>query len=102
MHSEIELNIVQTIASDHVYFHWCTMLDLAATGEMDYVIERHGTPTAALIGSEAYQAVQVLLDELRALRRSEHAILEWLEDPSIGTTYAALRAEMLAEGVLEP
>jgi prevent-host-death family protein len=92
---------VQTFTSDHARSNWRDLLDLAATGETDVVIERHGKPTAALIGFEAYQAMQVLLDELRALQRAERAMQEWLEDPSIGTSYAALRAEMLADGVLE-
>jgi prevent-host-death family protein len=92
---------VQTFTSDHARSNWRDLLDLAATGETDVVIERHGKPTAALIGFEAYQAMQVLLDELRALQRAERAMQEWLEDPSIGISYAALRAEMLADGVFE-
>jgi prevent-host-death family protein len=92
---------VQTYTSDQARAHWRDLLDLANSGDVDVVIERHGKPTATLIGFEAYQTIQALLEEVRALQRADRAMEEWLADPSIGRSYAALRKEWVDEGILD-
>lgn len=92
---------IQIYTSDQARAHWRDLLDLASSGNTDVVIERHGKPTATLIGFEAYQTIQALLEEARALQRAERAMDEWLVDPSIGRSYAALRKEWVEDGTLD-
>jgi prevent-host-death family protein len=54
------------MSSEQARTEWRNLLDLASQGDTDIVIERHGKATAAVIGYEAYRAIQSTLAEIRA------------------------------------
>lgn len=56
---------VRIMNSEQARTQWRTLLDLASLEETDVVIERHGKPTAAVIGYETYQALQSVLEAMR-------------------------------------
>jgi PHD/YefM family antitoxin component YafN of YafNO toxin-antitoxin module len=56
---------VHKMSSEQARMEWRTLLDLASQDDVDIVIERHGKATAAVIGYEAYLAIQSTLAEIR-------------------------------------
>ena len=92
---------VQKLDSNRARTQWRDVLDTAATGASDIVIERYGKPVAVVIAYRDFLALQDELDELRAARRAEAVYEEWKSDPSSARPYADFRAEMVAEGKLD-
>jgi prevent-host-death family protein len=56
---------IRIMNSEQARTNWRTLLDLASQEDTDVVIERHGKPTAAVIGYETYQALQSVLEAMR-------------------------------------
>lgn len=90
----------QILNSEDARTRWRDILDAAGTGQ-DVVIARYGKPTAAVIPIADYEALREELEELRAARRAQEALEGWREEPGRGRPYAAVREELLAEGLLE-
>lgn len=86
--------------SDDARTRWRDILDAANRGE-DVVIARYGKPTAVVIPIADYEALQEELEDLRAARRAQAALEAWRKDPGQGRPYAEVRAELLAEGLLD-
>lgn len=91
---------VRTVDSNRARIHWRDVLDTARAG-LDSVIEHYGRPTAAVIPYSDYEALQEELDDLRASRRAAVAYEAWQRDPSLGRPYNEVRAELVAEGLLD-
>ena len=91
---------LQVVDSNRARIHWRNVLDTARAGT-DSVIEHYGTRTAAVIPWVDYEALQDELDDLRAARRAAVAVAAWERDPSLGRPYAEIRAELVAEGLLD-
>lgn len=92
---------VRTYDSNRARAQWRDILDAAAVGETDIVVNRHGRPVVAVIAYADYIAMRDELDDLRAGRWAEAIYQEWKQDPSIARPYAEFRAELVAEGVLD-
>lgn len=91
---------VMTLDSRNARTKWRDIMDTAQTGG-ETVIERYGRPTAAVIPYSDYEALQEELDDLRASRRAAVAYEAWQRDPSLGRPYNEVRAELVAEGLLD-
>lgn len=89
----------QILNSDDARTRWRDILDAANRGE-DVVIARYGKPTAVVIPIADYEALQEELEDLRAARRAQAALEAWRRDPGRGRPYAEVRAELVAEGLL--
>ncbi len=90
----------QVLNSEEARTRWRDILDAAATGQ-DVVIARYGKPMAAVIPIADYEALREELEELRSARRAQAALEAWREDAGRGRPYAAVREELIAEGLLE-
>ena len=91
---------VQIMNSDEARSRWRDILD-AARGGSDTVIARYGKPAVAVIPIEDYEALRELLEELRVARQAQAALEAWRADPSRGIPYDQVRAELVAEGLLD-
>lgn len=92
---------VQKLDSNRARTQWRDVLDTAASGTSDIVIERYGKPVVVVIAYRDFVALQDELDELRAARRADAVYEEWKSDHSSARPYADFRAEMVAEGNLD-
>jgi prevent-host-death family protein len=89
---------VRIYESNRARANWRDVLDDAAAGSTDVIVERYGKPVVAVIAYDDYLALQDELDDLRAARRAAAIYEEWKRDPSSARPYAELRAELVAEG----
>jgi len=80
---------------------WRDVLDAVSQGKTDVVIERYGKPVAAVIAYEDYEALMEELEDLRDGRLAVAAYEEWKLDPSTARPYEEIRAELIAEGLLD-
>ena len=92
---------VTTLESNEARLKWREILDITAKGGQDIVITRYGKPVAAVIDFEDFVALQEELDDMRAARRAHVALEEWRRDPSTARPYAEVRAELIADGLLD-
>jgi len=79
---------------------WREVLDAAQAGN-DTVIERGGKRVAVVIPHDDYLA---LLEELVDIRDARLALPEleaWRSDPATGRPYVEIRAELVADGLLD-
>lgn len=94
-----------TLDSQAVRENWAGLLQQVATGVENVVITSNGQPVAALIDYAVYQALQEELEDLQAdlaaAPRIQAAITEWERDPTTARPWAEIRAEWVAEGVLD-
>jgi len=90
----------EVLSSEDARIRWRDVLDAAGAG-LDVVIERYGKPMAAVIPIADYEALVEELEALRAGRRAQEALQAWREDPSRGRPYAAVRSDLIAEGLLD-
>lgn len=67
----------------------------------DIILRRNGKSIAAVIPYEDYLAVQDALDEARDLRQARAILKEWRQDPSTSKPWEQLKAELIAEGLLD-
>ena len=91
---------VSVLDSNQARAQWREVLDAALAG-VETIVERYGKPTAAVIPYADYEALLDELDDLRAGRRAEEAYEAWKRDPSSGQPYSEVRAELIAEGLLD-
>lgn len=56
---------LQHMQSEEARTQWRTILDLVSQEETDIVVERHGKPTAVVMGYASYEAIQAMLTERR-------------------------------------
>ena len=92
----------QTILSSReARTRWRDVLDAVNQGKTDVVIERYGKPVAAVIAYEDYEALMEELEDLRDGRLAVAAYEEWKRDPSTARPYEEIRAELIAEGLLD-
>jgi prevent-host-death family protein len=91
----------QTLNTNEARTRWRDIIDAAHAGQSDIVIERYGKPMVVIIPYEDYLALEEELEELRAARRAEAAYREWKKDPTRGRSYAEIRAELVAEKLLD-
>ncbi|MFZ2358531.1 MAG: type II toxin-antitoxin system prevent-host-death family antitoxin [Anaerolineae bacterium] len=89
----------QVLNSDDARTRWRDILDAANSGQ-DVLIARYGKPTAAVIPIADYEALTEELEDLRAARRAQAALDALRQDASRGRPYAAIREELVAEGLL--
>ena len=80
---------------------WSVLLAPVTTGEGGVVITQHGQPVAAVIDYADWLALEEALDDLYTARRADAAFAEYLRDPSSARSYLELRAELVAEGLLD-
>ncbi len=92
---------VSTLDSNDARAQWRSLLDQAGAGEADIVITRYGKPVATLIDYDDWIALQEELDDLRSARRANAIYREYLHDPSTARPWADIRAELVAEGLLD-
>lgn len=92
---------VATIDSNAARAQWRSLLDIAGEGKADIVITRYGQPVATVIDYEDWVALQDELDDLRSARRANEVYQEYLRDPSTARPWADIRAELVAEGLLD-
>ena len=90
-----------TVGSREARQKWRDLLDDAALGGKDTVIERNGKPIAALIPYEDYLAVLEALEDLRATRRVAEIQRTLRENPGSGRSYDEIRAELAQRGLLD-
>lgn len=90
----------QVLNSDDARTRWRDVLDAAGSGQ-DVVIARYGKAMAAVIPIADYEALQEVLEDLRAARRAHAALEAWRADSSRGRRYADVRQELVAEGLLD-
>ena len=62
----------QTLNSEQARIQWRNLLDLASRGDTDIIIERHGQPTAAVLGYRQYRLLLNELEHLRTRASAEH------------------------------
>lgn len=67
----------------------------------EYIITLRGEPVSVLIDYEDWLALQDELDDLRSARRADAVLDEYLRDPSTALPYSEIRAELVAEGLLD-
>ena len=79
---------------------WRELLDTAA-GTADVVITRRGEPLVAVIDYQDFMAMHDELDDLRAARRADAAVDEYLDDPKSARPWQEVRAELVAAGKLD-
>ncbi|MGB0389031.1 MAG: type II toxin-antitoxin system prevent-host-death family antitoxin [Ardenticatenaceae bacterium] len=92
---------LKTLDSNIARKTWRNLLDSATTGETDIVVTRYGKPLIAVISYQDYTALQEQLEELRAERRALAAYEEWQRDPSTGESWEDVKAEFMAEGLID-
>jgi len=90
----------QILNSDEARSRWRDILDAAGAGA-DVVIARYGKPMAAVIPIADYEALIEELADLRAGRRAQAALEAWRAQPGRGRPYTEVRAELVAEGLLD-
>ncbi len=76
------------------------LLDAAIKGQ-DSIIERYDKGVAVLIPFEDYEAIQEELEDVRAARRAAETYEGWKRDASVARSYAEIRKELVADGLLE-
>jgi prevent-host-death family protein len=67
----------------------------------EYIITLRGEPVSVLIDYADWLALQDELDDLRAARQADAVLDEYLRDPSTARPYSEIRAELVAEGLLD-
>lgn len=90
---------VATWDSNDARIKWREVIDTALRG--DVVITRYGKPVVAVIDYDDFLALQEELDDLRAARRADEAFEEVLHNPAAAEPWAAVRAELQAQGRLD-
>lgn len=86
--------------SNEARSRWREVLD-AGSRKVDVVITRYGKPVSVVIDYEDYEALRETLDDLRAGRRAQAELEEWLADPATARPYATFHAELVEEGMLD-
>jgi hypothetical protein len=78
-----------------------TTSEAAPASAARFIVNDKGEPLYALIDYELYLVLQETIDEWYAGQRAAAAYQEWLEDPSTARPWEEVKAEMIAEGLLD-
>jgi prevent-host-death family protein len=92
---------VRILDSNRARAKWRDVLDAAAAGTSDIVIERYGKPVVAVIAYDDYVELRDELDEQRAARRATAIYEEWKREPSSARPYSEIRSRLVAKGFLD-
>ncbi len=84
---------IKTYKSEDARAQMRTILDDVTTGTTEVVIERHGKPTAVMVGYHQWQA-------WRRQRKERHDRIRADMDAGNYSTWEEVRAEMQAKGLL--
>lgn len=80
---------------------WRDIVDAAAKGDSDVLVERYGKPMVAIIPYDDYAELADALDDLRAARRAAAAYDAWRQDAGLGRPMEAVEEELREEGLLD-
>jgi hypothetical protein len=72
-----------------------------ATPSPQIIAAPDGQPLYALIDYQLYLALEETIDEWYAGQRAAAAYQEWLDDPSTARPWEEVKAEMIAEGLID-
>jgi prevent-host-death family protein len=92
---------ITKIKSGEARIKWRDLLDQVYAGATDFIIERSGKDVAVLIPARDYEAVQDMLEEMRADRLAAAAYNEWLRDPSVARAWDEVETELIHKGLLD-
>lgn len=87
-------------SSDKARTQWRHVLDAAVAGE-NIIIERYGKPAAAIISFQDFLELEEMLEDLRDIREAQSALEEWRRDPSTARPWEEVKADLLADGLLD-
>ena len=74
---------------------------LARLGQGPVVLTQHGRAAAVLISPEEWNHLIEALEDLQDAAEAAQAYEEWKRDPSTGKPWEEIRAELVAEGLLD-
>jgi antitoxin Phd len=74
---------------------------LARLGQGPVVLTQHGRAAAVLISPETWNNLMEALEDLQDAIEGAQAYEEWKRDPSTGRPWEEIRAELVAEGLLD-
>ena len=89
------------LSANEARSRWRDIVDAAALGDSDVVVERYGKPMVAIISYEDYVELVDELDDIRAARRAAAAYEAWLQDPSLGRPMEEVEKGLKAEGLFD-
>lgn len=92
---------VWKLSANEARGRWHDVVDAAASGDTDVVVERYGKPMVAIIPYEDYAELVDDLDDMRAARRAAEAYDAWLQNPSLGRSMEEVEKDLRDEGVLD-
>ncbi|KXK51964.1 MAG: hypothetical protein UZ13_01520 [Chloroflexi bacterium OLB13] len=78
-----------------------TTTTAAPASDPQLIVMEGGKPRYALIEYELYLALQEAIEEWYAGQRAAAAYEEWLQDPSTARPWEEVKAEMIAEGLID-
>ncbi len=87
-------------SSDKARARWRDVIDAAVAGE-NVIIERYGKPAAAIIPYQDFLELEEMLEDLRDIREAQIALDEWRRDPSTARPWEDVKADLIADGLLD-
>jgi len=87
-------------SSDQARARWREVLDTAVSGD-SIIIKRYGKPTAAVIPYQDFIELEERLEDLRDIREARIALEEWRRDPSTARPWEEVKADLIADGLLD-
>jgi prevent-host-death family protein len=92
--------LTKALSSEQARIQWRGVIDAAVAGE-NVIIERYGKPTAVVISYQDFAAIEEIMEDLRDAREVEAALEEWRRDPTTARPWEEIKAEFIAEGLLD-
>ncbi|NKQ34924.1 MAG: type II toxin-antitoxin system Phd/YefM family antitoxin [Chloroflexi bacterium] len=90
----------KVISSDKARTRWRHVIDAAVAGE-NVIIERYGKPAAAVIPYQDFLELEEMLEDLHDIREAQIALDEWRRDPSTARPWEDVKADLIADGLLD-
>ena len=87
-------------SSDKARARWRDVIDAAVAGE-NVIIERYGKPAAAIIPYQDFLELEEMLEDLHDIREAQIALDEWRRDPSTARPWEDVKADLIADGLLD-
>ncbi|HIP70962.1 MAG TPA: type II toxin-antitoxin system prevent-host-death family antitoxin [Anaerolineae bacterium] len=87
-------------SSDKARTRWRHVIDAAVAGE-NVIIERYGKPAAAVIPYQDFLELEEMLEDLHDIREAQIALDEWRRDPSTARPWEDIKADLIADGLLD-
>lgn len=91
---------MQLMKTGEARARWREVVDAAQAGH-DTVIERGGKRVAVVIPHDDYLALLEELEDIRDARLALPELEAWRNDPATGRPYSEIRAELVADGLLD-